>query len=177
MCACTQWGEEDLRQFYELHSNDVIDLQIRRQNYCFFLNYPLHNLRHFLHILQKMYFSVHFFTDTWAGNDREAVKAHRECPADIRRSKCAARVRSANIEIIVWAMRNKNSLKPRKPRDEKSYKLHNIFAYVKKKLYLCSGFHFPNCKKMWFWKVSPVLAYQKWLPRYPNHRSGWVAAW
>ena len=33
MCACTQWGEEDLRQFYELHSNEVIDLQFRRQRY------------------------------------------------------------------------------------------------------------------------------------------------
>ena len=64
MCACTQWGEEDLRQLYELHSNEVIDLQIRRQNYCFFLNYPLHNLRHFLHISQKKHFSVHFSTDT-----------------------------------------------------------------------------------------------------------------
>ena len=28
----------------------------------------------------------------------EAVKAHRECPGDIRRSKCAARVRSAPRE-------------------------------------------------------------------------------
>ena len=33
------WGEEDLRQLYKLRSNAVIDLQIRRQKYCFFLTY------------------------------------------------------------------------------------------------------------------------------------------
>ena len=27
------WGEEELRQLYELQSNEVIDLQFRRQRY------------------------------------------------------------------------------------------------------------------------------------------------
>ena len=33
-------------------------------------------------------------------DDCEAIKAHRGCPVDIRRSKCAARVRRANIELL-----------------------------------------------------------------------------
>ena len=32
---------------------------------------------------------------------REAIKAHRECPVDIRRSKCAARVCEADIEFLI----------------------------------------------------------------------------
>ena len=30
------WGEEELRQSCELRGNEAIDLQFRRQNYCFF---------------------------------------------------------------------------------------------------------------------------------------------
>ena len=52
-------------------------------------------------------------TDRWPGHNREAKQAHRRVSGGQSRSKCAARVRRANIEIIVWAMRNKNSLKPR----------------------------------------------------------------
>ena len=57
-----------------------------------------------------------------------------ECPADIRRSKCAARVRRANIEIIVWAMRNKNSLKPRHTRDERDDSTPKIASFQPSKV-------------------------------------------
>ena len=35
-CTCARWEEEELRQLYKLRGNAVIDLQFRRQNYCFF---------------------------------------------------------------------------------------------------------------------------------------------
>ena len=54
--------------------------------------------------------------------------------AEIRRSKCAARVRRANIELLKAEMTER----------KKTHKIAFSLAYVKKKLYLCSGFEQPS---------------------------------
>ena len=73
-------------------------------------------------------YTLPFFASSPPSDDREAVKAHRRVSGGQSRSKCAARVRRANIELVKAEMTER----------QKTHKIAFSLAYVKKKQYLCS---------------------------------------
>ena len=53
-----------------------------------------------LYVFLVLVYTLPFFTTPRPSDDREAVKAHRRVSGGQSRSKCAARVRRANIELL-----------------------------------------------------------------------------
>ena len=71
-------------------------------------------------------YTLPFFASSPPSDDREAVKAHRRVSGGQSRSKCAARVRRANIELL------KDEKSERRPRDKKRTKSPSLLHMSKK---------------------------------------------